>query len=326
MEREGAGTAVAMAQVMRHFTLLTALFLLSSCARADADLSPLAAVEVGEIDDDAAMSRLAEAAGAPPRSLEASLPELSVSLSPHVELSMSDGGSVWRAQGRTSVDLASVRGWVPDDPFAQVELTGPRSFEIVLRDPSEQNTMISGMPLFLTFELAGGAQVEAAVWFRPRLTVEPALGGNGRIRFYAAVKPAWVAGDVQYRGRLAVEPGWEVSVISAPVPTQDLLPTGKLRLGWSFDLLAETLRNAPATVRARATRGPKILERAATLQLRVIRLGLTRQDPREVWPAVCEPSVRACLVALPAGQLDTEACGNYRQVLACGGPDGARDQ
>ena len=51
--------------------------------------------------------------------------------------------------------------------------------------------------------------------------------------------------------------------------------------------------------------------------MRVVRLGLTRGDPREVWPTSCDPSVRACLAALPSAESDTAACGSYRQVLAC---------
>jgi hypothetical protein len=302
--------------------LCTVLLLLPCCAFAgfEADRPPLGSGdELGDSEDvsDAATASASRA----PAELTASVEGLRVQLAPVVTTESIDGATRWRIDGRSSVDLASVASWVPDDAYGEASLTGPRTFSVELRDLSEQNTMASGLPLFLTMTEASGAKAEAAIWFRPRLS---AGAGSRRIRFYATVRPVWLGGDIVYRGRLAVDPGWSASILNTPAPQQVPLEGGKLRLDWAFEPLAATLRQDLGVVRARAQHGAQVVERAAALEVRAVRLGLTRLDPREVWPTLCKPVVCACLAALPVGEPDTEGCGSYREVLACGGPEGAR--
>jgi hypothetical protein len=280
---------------------------------------------------------LDEAARAPARELEASVDGLGLRVSPIVQIEERDGAVIWRLEGRSTVALGSVASWVPDDAFGAAELTGPRSFAITFREPHEQNTVASGMPLFLTVSQVSGARAEAAIWLRPRLEVGAGAAGSaslsGRIQPYATMKPVWVAddelGNLEYRGKVAVAAGWTLEPGAEPAPRLTALENHRVRLAWSFNALAATLARPAPQLQLRAHRGSDVATRAVTLEVRAVRLGLTREDPREVWPTLCEPSVRACLLALPSLETDTEACGSYRQVLACGGPaafGGARER
>lgn len=306
------------------FLAAFAAMFLCSCAFAGEPPGPLL--------DEEALPDGAAGAALPPRELEARLEGIGLRVSPIVQLERRDGAVVWRVEGRASVELSAVASWVPDDAYGRAELTGPRSFSITFRDASEQNTMASGLPLFLSVTPRQGAPAEAAIWFRPR--VERAVG-SGRIFPHATIQPVWVAeesegelhGAVEYRGKVTTPSDWSLesgeSGDSAPRLTS--LGGGKWRLGWSFDALAATLRSQPPRFSLRARRGEVVVTRMAELEIRAVRLAITRADPRQVWPSDCEPAVRACLAALPTPLSDTEPCGTYRQVLACGGPTGACD-
>jgi hypothetical protein len=303
---------------MRKTILFSFLFLLPSCASSAVDSD---AAEGAEFDDLHSEPRGdVMTMGGPPQDLTASVDGLSLSVAPIAAVQQVDGVTVWRFEGRASDDLSSVASWVPDDAFGEAVLTGPRTFSIAFREPSDQNTIVSGLPVFVTLTPTVGAPAEAAIWFRPRLK---AGAGSGRIRFYAIVKPIWLAGDVVYRGKMAVDPSrdadWDLSIVSAPAPRQTALGAGKTRLDWAFDTLAATVAHQPALVRAQGRRGTALIERTAELEIRAIRLGLTRQDPRDRWPHLCKDSVRTCLAGLSPGEIDTESCGTYREVLACGG-------
>lgn len=258
----------------------------------------------------------------PPRELAAELGDLSLWISPIVQIERLGGGAdgqpgpaVWRVDGRASAPLGSVASWVPDDAFGEARLTGPMSFSITLRERADQSTLASGTPLFLTVWPAGGRRAEAAIWFRPRLVDE---GGSGRLRWQTAIAPVWVEGDVEYRGAVTVAAGW--SLLPEPPMAMRSGSRGEaLRPVWTFAELARALSAPAPQLLARARRGDEGVSRAAKVELRATRLGITREDPRQVWPVVCELPVRACLEALPDDHADVEACGTYRQVLACGG-------
>jgi hypothetical protein len=287
----------------------------------------------GTLDEDDARSAPSNATlrPAPLRELEAAVDGLGLRISPAVQLERGAEGVVWRVDGRATVDLAAVASWVPDDAYGRAELTGSRTFSITLRDASEQNTMASGLPLFVTVTPRQGDPVEAAIWFRPRL--ERAIG-SARIFHYSTIHPVWVAqatdgahhGTIEYRGKVALGPEWRLEPADGVGgPALTALGNGRWRLGWSFDALAADLHREPPRFALRARRGGVLVTRVAELQMRAVRLDLTRRDPRLEWPAGCEPAVRTCLAALPALDADTEPCGSYRQVQACGGPAGARE-
>lgn len=309
---------------------------LMSCALAAEPTGP------GRVDgpegDGGEAAASSQADRAPLRELEAFVDGLGLRVSPAVQIEERDGAMTWRLEGRSTVALGSVASWVPDDAYGEAQLTGPRSFSITFRQPSEQNTMASGLPLFVTVSPVNGARAEAAIWFRPRVDAGAGSSsgpGASRVRPYATVRPVWVAdeevGHLEYRGAVAVAPGWSLEVVPEPAPQEpapQLLPLDpqRVRLAWSFAALAATVRRPAPQLQLRARRGAEASLRSAAVEIRAVRLGLTREDPRDVWPTRCEPAVRACLLTLPSLETDTEACGTYRQVLACGGPAGARQR
>lgn len=278
---------------------------------------------------DGAPAAEAEAPRPPLRELEAGVDGLGLRISPRVLVEEEGGATVWRVLGSASVPLGSVASWVPDDAYGRAELTGPRSFAITFRDPSEQNTMASGLPLFVTVAPAQGARAEAAIWFRPRLEASP---GTSRIQPAAAIAPVWVAGEeglghLEYRGKVTTASSWQLASVAGSAPPRlSALDAKRARLTWSFAALAATAEQAAPQLTLIAQRGggAEAASRLASLEIRAIRLALTREDPRQVWPSSCEPLVRACLRTLPSLEADTEPCGTYRQILACGGPGGAR--
>lgn len=309
---------------------LSAALVLSACAVADAPGAAPPRAEVLEQGDE-----LEEPGLAPLRELDAELEAeiegLGLRISPRVAVEERGGATVWRVEGRATVPLGSVASWVPDDAYGLAELTGPQSFTITFRDPSEQNTMASGLPLFVTVAPLAGARAEAAIWFRPRLQ---ARAGSASLSPQLAIAPVWIADaardHLEYRGQVTSSAGWRLlSVAGHPPPQLRDAGPRRTRLAWTFSALAATAEQpAPQLTLFAQRQGvppPAALAiRAVSLELRAIRLGLTREDPRRVWPAICEPLVRACLLTLPSLDADTERCGNYRQVLACGGPAGAR--
>lgn len=297
--------------------------MLSACATSAADSASIVTAETEEIEEDGDMLDPSELA-AEPAPLVAALPELSVEMARVGELVAGDGGVLWRFRGRTSRALTELRSWVPDDAFAAVEVLAERRFEITVRDASEQNTLLSGMPLFVSGRIEGGREVSVALWLQPRLAPQRVSVGESRLRYNLAIRPIWVGGDVVYRGRVSSHPSFALQVFGSPSPATTALGAGRVRLDWSFDALREALSATSPKITAVAVRGAQRHERAAKLGVQVGRLGVTVLDPQAAWPVTCEPSVRACLRGLPLEQQDTEACGSYRQVLACGGPAGAR--
>ncbi len=259
----------------------------------------------------------------PPRELSAELPDLRLWISPIVRREQ----RTWSVEGRASVALRSVASWIPDDACGEARLTGSQSFTITLHQRADQSTLISGTPLFVTLSPMSGPRAEAAIWIGPRL-VEGV--GSSRLRWRPEVAPVWVAGDVEYRGELIASPGW--SLVPAPPLVARISGRGEaLRPAWTFAELAEVLSSEESQLLARARRGDEVVSRSAGAELRVLRLGITRADPREVWPRVCELPVLACLEELAdraaEGEVvDVEECGSYRQVQACGGLGGGVGQ
>lgn len=275
-------------------------------------------------DEPATLGSVAHVLRPPPRrELAAELPDLRLWISPIVRREQ----RAWHVEGRASVELRSVASWIPDDACGEARLTGSHSFTITLHQREEQSTLASGMPLFVTLSPLGGRRAEAAIWLGPRLVDGV---GSTRLRWRPEVAPVWVAGDVEYRGQLVAAPGWSL-VPAPPLVARSRGRGDELRPVWTFAELADALSSEASQLSARARRGDEEVSRSAGVELRVLRLGITRDDPREVWPRVCELPVLACLEELAdraaAGEsVDVEECGSYRQVQACGGLGGGPGQ
>lgn len=275
-------------------------------------------------DEPAMLGSVAHVLRPPPaRELSAELPDLRLWISPVVRREQ----RAWHVEGRASVELRSVASWVPDDACGEARLTGSHSFTITLHQRADQSTLAAGAPLFVTLSPMSGRRAEAAIWLGPKLVDDV---GSSRLRWRPEIAPVWVAGDVEYRGAVVPAPGWSL-VPAPPLVARSSARGEELRPVWTFASLAEALASEASQLLVRARRGDEVVSRSAGVELRVLQLGVTRADPREVWPRVCELPVLACLEELAdraaeGEAVDVEACGSYRQVQACGGLGGGEGQ
>lgn len=215
-------------------------------------------------------------------------------------------------RGRTSRSLTFAQAWVPDDAFGETSLVGARSFEVVLRGGHEINSVLSGMPLFVALEVASGpharydARIDLAPVFRD-------FQGYPEIWVDAFVEPVHVGGGDALRYRAAVNLGLEdVTILAGGTP--DLVPLGVTRTGIDFryaDVDQVLLGGEP--VGFQSDEGDV---KTARLGAAVRSIGLTIEDPREVWPETCDQAVSGCVAGAVYGP-ELAACGSYRAVTRC---------
>ncbi len=286
------------------------LALVGACA------SPLGAVDdVDDVDD----LGLEVTSGVP--ELRARVDGLTVWMDGTAHAETRDGRRVWVLEGRASKDLKEVFSFVPDDAYGATRVTSARKFEVVLDDASEINTMLSGLPLYVRVTPKTGEPAFAGVWMAPRLA---RVSGSSRLHVQEAIAPVWVAGELVYRARVTASAPYAALVVATTAaPSDRAAPaivaeaTRQWKLDWVFDRMIH-VAGGTVTFTGTSATGTTVSKRAG-LDFAVSQLALTRADPYAVWESTCEPAVQACLAVLPAGELDTEACGTYRQVLLCGG-------
>ena len=224
-----------------------------------------------------------------------------------------DGERPWRLGARASRNLQAVSGFVPDGDHGTAAIRSPRTFELAF-DDAELDTLAAGVPLFVAITPTTGDPATAAIWLAPR-TAEHA--GTWRLRVDTTVTPRWIGGGVVYRGGARSEPGWFLAADGASAPQVSLEPTpDRFRLDWSATTF---LLGATEPFAFRVQNGAQLATKQARPRVVVRRLGLTRGVAEEVWARSCSGEVRTCLDALPAGSADASACGNYVQVVDCGG-------
>lgn len=173
--------------------------------------------------------------------------------------------------GRASRNLAGVHSWVPDDAFATTAITGPRSFTVTYAPGHELNTMLAGTPIFVDLDPVTGEDATAAVFVKPRLT---GFAGSSKLYVHKTVAPVLVYGELAYRGTVTASDGYGALASDNGDVTQ--LDATHFAIDWSYSAIA-------TGVRVTATKGTATVTKTATLEVAVARLGLTRQDAREVW-------------------------------------------
>jgi hypothetical protein len=283
-----------------------------------ASLLTACAPELGaydDADDSDTLDSATAALGSGVAELHTRIDGLTVWLDAGAHAETRDGRRVWVVGGRASRDLDAVFSFVPDDAYASAKVISARRFEVVLEDGSEINTLLSGLPLFVNVTPKSGVAATAAFWMAPRFT---GFTGAEKLFVEEAIRPVWVAGELVYRARAHANAPYAQLDVATPAPPA-IVTEGvrRWKLDWSFDQMIQAVAK-PVAFTATSAAGASVGKRAA-LDFEVNRLELTRDDPYQVWAESCEPAVKACLAALPAGQLDTERCGSYRQVLYCGG-------
>ena len=213
-----------------------------------------------------------------------------------------DGRAVWILDGRTSRNLVAVSSFVPDDGFGRARVLSPRRFEVEL-DAQELNSLLSGLRLFVGLEVAGvDAGYTAALRLQPRFA---RFAGSPELRVATQLAPVFDGGLV-YRGKVT-------SSLDGHLLVEDAEATATGARRWDVDFEFGAL----AVGRARFELGAA--RKDADVEMVIGELALTTEDPYATWPddGACRAEVQACLDALPDGELDTERCGAYREVVRC---------
>ena len=240
--------------------------------------------------------------------------------SPLVRRTDATGQAHYVLRGRTSRNLEGGNGYIIDDPYGEFAQQTARTWEVTwatnlvrtLADGTNQFVALnfvhsSGRPDALTLR----AQV------RPRLL---SFAGSSKIYVTAELTPVVVDGTTVYRLKAKVTGGYQRVEVSVP-GTITRLSASELVI----DLPpAQIASDAPIVVSATLANG-SVVTKTVTLGLAVTKLGLTDGDAYEQWPnPTCTAATKTCLTNLGASALDTAACGEALQTLACASSVGVR--
>lgn len=253
---------------------------------------------------------------------------LSVTFKPVMLARLENNEKKWVMSGTASRDLSAVFSFVPDDAFGEARLTGARTFEVLLADGSELNSILSGLKLLVNLTPQGSTRaITAGVDLQPRFM---SIKGSTRIIVVPEVNPVYARGGLTYRGRARAVAGTLTTVSTPDAATINVaLRTtglGEYDVDFSYDNLSLALDvPGPTAVPVQFT-GASTTGQARTkfsvLGVTVKALALTTDDPYQVWPSArCPTEVRTCLNATPVGATDFGNCGSYREVNACGLPN-----
>ncbi len=129
--------------MLRSFSLVS-FAVLVACG------GPVSVVDEAVTDDfeaqtDAELTKLVRATGG----------GLTVTFKPVLVARVENNQKVWVMEGTASRDLSEAFSFVPDDGFGEARLTGARTFEVVLVDGSELNTILSGLKLLVKLTPTG---------------------------------------------------------------------------------------------------------------------------------------------------------------------------
>ncbi|MCY1019665.1 hypothetical protein [Pyxidicoccus sp. MSG2] len=217
--------------------------------------------------------------------------------------------------------LESVFSFVPDDIFGETSIISERRLEVVLREGYELNTVLSGLPLFISVNTFTGSPER----YFARIVIAPRFfdfRGSTSIWIDEEVDPVYVVqgnSNLLYRGHASVPGYTDWLTVTAPdgIPQVDGRPY--FRLDWTYTKLHEAIdpHTVPLTFSAGSDNGVAY-QKTARLVARVTELSLTAGDPYEVWPSQeCPPAVYTCIHAKPTGTTDFSSCGTYREVSRC---------
>jgi hypothetical protein len=234
-----------------------------------------------------------------------------------------DGREVLQVRGRASRNITDGTAFVFDDVKGDWASLGPRSFEVTY--PTDDAGFLEGGDHFVRLHFTPSAgrpdALTARVVARAKLS---GFTGDG-VWLDADVEPVVSGGRVVWRlrGRGASK------VYGLRVRAGDLYLDDVQQVGdrdFTVDLLRDHVTALIGTADALAFEVDLLDGRhtkTARLGLRLRSLGLTAEDPYEVWPPpTCTDEVRACLEALPEGTLDLSSCGEAIEVRVCQGQVG----
>lgn len=226
-------------------------------------------------------------------------------------------GREYVLSGRASRNVTGGLGFVSDDPYGDFAKKSARTWEVTwpwhhvagLADGVNQFVRLdfvrsSGRPDSLTVR----AQV------RPRLRT---FAGSSKIYLTAELTPVVNGGRTVYRIK-GKTTGANAS-IAVSAGTQVLTDVNRTsNTEFLIDLAPEMVfEDLPVTITAVLSTGATVTK-TTHVGLSIKKLGLTSEDPHEVWPRpTCTASREACLTGLGDGAMDLAACGDAIEVSAC---------
>lgn len=284
-------------------TLFTSILFLAACG---AGLT----TEEDVLDSDGADLSTAE--------LKAATTGMTVWLKPTFVKQTRAARDLWVLKGRTSVNLEGAMAFVPDDAFCQTNVLTARTFEVVCDPRGELNSLLSGLPLFVSLRQTTGTSAVA------RFVVSPSfqdLTGTTKVWVTQEIKPISVAEvGLTYRGKVSVAGAMGVTVGGAPVSLARRGTSNELNVDLSFEQLMAGAMSGGAVFTHDLEGVPYV--KKANIAFGVSGLELQRTDDAyQTWPSpTCTAAVQQCLNAAGAAAYDFEACGAYRQVQRCNIP------
>lgn len=306
--------------MLRTFALLFAGFFVA-CG------GPTSVIDEGVVDDveaqtDAELTKLVRAEGG----------GLTVTFKPVMVARLENNRKTWVMSGTASRDLSEVYSFVPDDSFGEARLTGARTFEVLLTDGSELNSILSGLKLLVSLTPQGSTRsVTAGIDLQARFM---SIKGSTRIIVVPEVNPVYARGGLTYRGRARAVAGTLTTVSTPDAATINVAlrsaGVGEYDVDFSYDNLSLALDvpgvNADQVEFTGQSTTPstagQLRSKLAVLGVTVKAVALTTGDPYQVWASDrCPTAVRTCLNATPVGATDFGDCGSYREVNACGLPN-----
>lgn len=276
--------------------------------------------EVGEDESELNGPPTASVDARPGESIAARAAALSLTFAGPARVETRGSSKVLVLAGRTNRNVTALRSFVPDDAFGEVVQKGPRSFDVVLRDGHEINTVLSGLPLGLVLEAETGTprRYEAALHFGSVFGPE---SGDPKLRVDEIVPVSSGGADEPLRYRARIETTATPSAITLDTLASGTTVRKASARRYDADLtfeafFATTFAASPVSFTATYPAGPAHTRASPVLGLR--RLGLTTRTIEEAWPRTCEASVRACVARVTrANGTDFGECGRYRDVETC---------
>ena len=229
----------------------------------------------------------------------------------HIDLASDGGELVATLRAHTSRNLVAALAWVPDDAFGTTAIVGPRSFTVTLRGGHEINTVLSGLPLFVSIDVLGDRHYDARILAAPRLGD---FAGASELWLDSVVTPVYVrdASDpLRYRMELDAD---DMAGLTVGGVTDSTVTT--IDGGATIDLPYAALDAALGSGSRLTLTTAAGAEKSAGLEARATWISLTTGDPLTVWPATeCTPTVMSCIVGDDG--FDLAGCGDYREVSSC---------
>ena len=238
-----------------------------------------------------------------------------------------NGRRVLVLHGTTNRYLESVFSYVPDDLFGEARVISERRFEVVLDETNELNSVLSGLPIFVSITTFTGTPRN----FTARIVVAPRyfdMRGSTALVLDEKVDAYYMdngsntpLNNLLYRGKVDVVGGASSLSVIAPdgVPTVGRVDSDTFRLDWQYPAVYQAIdpHTMPMTFTATLADGTQ-LHKTARLVARITELDVTAGDAYEVWPTPpCQLPVYNCIHSQPSGTTDFAACGTYRQVARC---------